>query len=121
MEEKLSLSRYIIGFIYSLIVTLGAYILTQLHVNSAHEFISHEILIPAIIILAMIQLVIQMTYFLHIWEEKKPFWNLLFFVGTIGFILLIVIASLWIMNHLNYNMMPSDMTKFIIKDEGIHH
>lgn len=120
MKNKL-LKSYLTGFILSILLTLLAYSLTVIHVHSYHEVISHEILIPTIIGIALIQLVVQMVFFLHLWQEAKPRWNLIFFVSTVSLILLIVVGSIWIMQHLNYNMTPSDMSNHLIKDEGIHH
>jgi hypothetical protein len=31
---------------------------------------------------------------------------------------MVVVGSIWIMHHLNYNMMPTQMDSFLIQDEG---
>lgn len=115
-----TLKAYSIGFVSSLLLTLSAFILTEIQISS-HPVISQQLLIPLILGLAFIQLTVQMIFFLHLWHEEKPRWNLLFFGATFSLILLVIVASIWIMQHLNYNMTPSDMTKFLIKDEGIHY
>ncbi len=33
---------------------------------------------------------------------------------------ILVLGSLWIMNHLNYHMSPAGTNSAIMKDEGIH-
>lgn len=112
---------YIFGFLLSVILTLSAYILAQIHITSTHEIISHEVLIPLLIGLAMVQLCVQLIFFLHLFQESKPRWNFLFFVGTFMGVLLVVVMSLWIMGHLNYNMTPDQMKNQILHDEGIHY
>ena len=116
-----TLVSYIFGFLLSIILTLSAYILAMIHITSTHEALPHEILIPLLIGLAMVQLCVQLIFFLHIYNESKTKWNFVFFVGTFMGVLLVIIMSLWIMNHLNYNMTPDQMKNMILKDEGIHY
>jgi cytochrome o ubiquinol oxidase subunit IV len=105
---------YSIGFLTSLELTLGAYLLV-IH----HSFTSGR-LILAIIGLAIAQLLVQLVFFLHLGRESKPRWNLVVFSFALIVVLIVVIGSLWIMNHLNYhNMTPQQTNTFIIKDEGI--
>jgi len=120
-KQRKTLLMYAVGFCLSIILTLIAFGITELHVNSGHIEISHAVLLPALIVLALTQLIVQLFFFLHLGGEKNPRWNLFFFISTFGLILLVFIASLWIMNHLNYNMMPDKSTEFIIKDEGIKY
>jgi cytochrome o ubiquinol oxidase operon protein cyoD len=114
-----SLRSYLIGFILSLLLTFAAYIPVVMHQNSQHEFLAHEFLIPFVIILAFVQLVVQLLFFLHMGQESKPRWNLGIFLSTIGIVFIVIIGSIWIMTHLNYNMTPQTMNKYIIHDEGI--
>lgn len=119
MKAKTTLRRYIIGFGLSLLLTVGSYILVMVHLGSAHTIPSDLLLSFLLPILAVIQLVAQLFYFLHLGQESKPRLNLQLFLSTAFIVLLIVISSLWIMNHLNYNMTP-DINSFIQNEEGIH-
>ena len=112
-------STYVIGFGLSLLLTVLAFGLTQIHVSSTHEVITHQVLLPALIGLALLQMVVQLIFFLHLVHEDSPRWNLIFFVSTIGLVLLVVIASIWIMDHVNYNMSPETTTNYIMQDEGV--
>lgn len=112
-------TTYIVGFGLSLLLTLVAFGLTQIHISSTHEVITHQVLLPALIGLALLQMVVQLIFFLHLIHEDSPRWNLIFFVSTFGLVLLVVVASIWIMDHLNYNMMPETTTNFILQDEGV--
>jgi cytochrome o ubiquinol oxidase operon protein cyoD len=117
--HKSIFATYIIGFLLSIILTTVAYIFAMDHITSRHEMFSHAFLIPLFIVLAFIQLVVQLIYFLHIGADKKSRWNLVFFVSTFSIVLLVVVASLWIMYHLNYNMTPQQMNSKVMMDEGM--
>lgn len=121
MEHKGLLKSYITGFILSVVLTMAAYLLVFVHISTSHTGFTHEFIIPILLVLAIIQLFVQLFFFLHMAREKKPRWNLSIFIAFISLILLIVIASQWIMYHLNYNMTPMQMEKNIIKDEGMEH
>lgn len=58
-----------------------------------------------ILILAVLQGMAQAIFFLHVLSERGTRWNLFVFASTISIIVVIVVFSIWIMNHLNYNMM----------------
>src|SRR5579884_845670 len=99
---------YITGFIISIVLTVTSFFLVSNHVSSS------EFLLEAILILALTQLYVQLTFFLHLGQEKKPSYNFVIFASTAGIVLLIVIGSIWIMNHLNYNMTPTQMENYAI-------
>lgn len=114
-----SLKSYIVGFILSLVLTLASFIMIQIHITSYHETIPHEVLIPVIMILAVTQLIVQLQFFLHLSQESRPRWNLIFFVSTVGVVLLVMIGSLWIMSNLNYRMTPEQMNQYIMNQDGL--
>ena len=119
MHEKLTIKPYIIGFVLSLFLTFAAFFIVNQHVTSRHLAFSHEVIITIILVLAIAQLFIQLIFFLHMGKEQKPRWNLAVFISFIGMILIIVIASIWIMYHLNYNMTPIEMQNKIFKGENL--
>jgi cytochrome o ubiquinol oxidase operon protein cyoD len=96
-------------------LTLVAFFVVNQHVTA--KLFSYEAVILIILSLAVAQLFVQLFFFLHMGKEKKPRWNLAVFISFIGVILLIVIASLWIMYHLNYNMTPHQMEQKVVEDE----
>ncbi|MCA9327819.1 cytochrome o ubiquinol oxidase subunit IV, partial [Candidatus Saccharibacteria bacterium] len=70
--------------------------------------------------LAAAQLYVQSVFFLHLSAERKlrmTLWSTLF---TIMVVVIIVVGSLWIMQNLNYNMMPDDVSQYIQQEENIH-
>ena len=95
------LSHRITGFIASLVLTLVAYfIIVHPH------FFSFDIQTAVIIIftLALIQSLVQLIFFINVWKEKESIWNLGVFISTASIVFIIIFFSIWIINHLNYNM-----------------
>lgn len=91
-----SYRSYIIGFLFSLAATLIAYFLVITHA------LPKNMLDFAVVTLCVIQLVIQLIYFLHLGEESKPYWNLLIFSFMMLVMIILIAGSLWILYDLNY-------------------
>ncbi len=96
-----TLSLRITGFIASLILTFAAYFIILYP-----QFFSFDIKTATIVIfvLALLQSLIQLIFFINVWKEKGEFWNLGIFISTVSIIFIIVYFSIWIINHLNYHM-----------------
>jgi cytochrome o ubiquinol oxidase operon protein cyoD len=105
---------YIIGFILSLVFSLIPYYLVVNH------RLAGNVLLATILGFALVQMIIQITFFLSIGRGPKPNWQLYFFISTVGIILAVVGGSILIVHNLHYNMQPSDQTKKLINDEGIY-
>jgi len=99
MHYKLSLS--ITGFVTSLLLTLAAYFII---VRPEFFHFDIKIAIIAIFSLALAQSLVQLIFFINVWKEKRHFWNLGVFISTASIIFIIVFFSIWIIDHLNYNM-----------------
>lgn len=108
-----SYSSYIIGFTLSLILTLGAYFLVSGYIDTSSSPFSQSFLIFLIVGLAITQLFVQLIFFLHLGQESKPRWNLASFLFMLVVLFIIVFGSLWIMNNLDYNMMPKEMDEYM--------
>lgn len=113
MKHNITTKAYVVGFALSLVLTFAAYFLVTQHIFSG------VVLTTALLELAFVQLIVQLLFFLHLGQESRPRWNLIFFLLTFGVVLLVMVGSLWIMSNLNYNMTSQDMSKIIIEDEGI--
>lgn len=87
------------GFFISLVLTLSAYLII---VNPEYFEAKNAIII--ILSLALAQSLAQLIFFIDIWNEKGPLWNLFIFLSTASIIFVIIFFSIWIMDHLNYNM-----------------
>ncbi len=109
-----SYDAYIAGFGQSLFLTLAAYYL------ATHHLLVGRALIIAIVCLGVLQLLVQLIFFLHLGAEGKPRWNLLAFQFMLMVVLILVGGSLWIMHNLDYQMMsPHNLDTQIKQDEGI--
>ena len=112
--EHVTVTPYVIGFVLSLVFTLIPYYLV------VNKTFNSNTLLATIIGFVVMQLVIQVVFFLHIGREKKPRFNLLFLISTIGIILVVVGGSIWIMNHLHHNMSATEVTNKVANDEAVH-
>ena len=113
VEEHNPTASYVIGFILSIIFTLIPYSLV------VNKTLSGNNLIAVILGFAIVQMMIQIFFFLHLGRGPKPFYNIVFFAGTVGLILVTVGGSIFIMNNLYANMSPEDAARYLAQKEGI--
>ena len=109
---------YISGFVLSLGLTIMAYLLVRRHIDSHHLYPSDNFMLGALGALAGVQLIVQLVFFLHLDKEARPRWNLAVLLGALVVVGIIVIGSLWIMYHLNYNMSPQQMNNYLLNQNG---
>ncbi|MDB5169368.1 MAG: cytochrome o ubiquinol oxidase subunit [Candidatus Saccharibacteria bacterium] len=105
---------YVIGFILSLIFTLVPYYLVQ------HKVAVGRNLLVAILGLAVVQLIIQVVYFLHLGRKPTPRWEIGFLLSTISIILVVTAGSLVIIHNLHSNMSIPDQEKTLVNSEAIY-
>jgi cytochrome o ubiquinol oxidase operon protein cyoD len=102
-----SIKSYVVGYIFSIALTLGAFGLMVLHNYNHHLFPTHFQLTFGFITLAVVQLLIQLFFFLHVGRGQNRHWNAV----ALGFALFVVAVvaggTLWIMSNLRHNM-PSN-------------
>ncbi len=55
---------------------------------------------------AAVQIVVHMVYFLHMNAKAEGGWTLLALIFTIILVVIALSGSLWVMYHMNENMMP---------------
>ena len=87
----------VIGFVLSLLLIAAAFL-------SAPS--SLPMIKPLLFVLAVVQATLQLIFFMHLGIEEKPRWNLITFCLLVLMIIIIVVGSIWIMYHLDYNVMP---------------
>jgi cytochrome o ubiquinol oxidase subunit IV len=58
---------------------------------------------------AAVQIVVHMVYFLHMNAKSEGGWNLLALMFTVMLVVIALSGSMWVMYHLNNNMMPASM------------
>ena len=107
-----ALKSYILGLVLSAALILAAYIPVSVHLASHHRTFEHGLLVLLILALAVVQALIQLRFFLHL-GKKSPGWTWPVLLSTLGLMLILVIGSIWIMNHLNSNMTPMQMNQYL--------
>lgn len=112
-KEHGTMTSYVVGFILSLIFTAIPYYMV------VNKTASHDTLVIALLVFAVIQMLIQIIFFLHIGRGPKPLYNVAFYGATVVAILVVVCGSIFIMNHLYGNMNPMDATTKLAQHEGI--
>ncbi len=111
---KSDLITYCVGFGLSLTLTLAAYGFVTGHVFSGLA------LTGVLAGLAIVQVLVQLLFFLHLRHEAEPRWKLLVFDFMLLIVAILVFGTLWIMNNLDYHAMtPGQTDTYIMKDEGI--
>lgn len=101
-------ASYSIGLVAAMVLTMTAFSLVL-----THAIASSVVTIAVVLALAMVQLSIQLIFFLHMGQGEDSKWNAAQFVFTFGGVLVVVLASVWIMAHLNYNMTPSQVQQYV--------
>ena len=99
-----SLKGYVTGFVLSVALTAVPFWLVMSKVFDKSST-------TAVVILgfAAVQIVVHMIYFLHMNTKSEGGWTLLALVFTVMIVVIALSGSLWVMYHLNHNMMPSSM------------
>ena len=93
---------YLIGFVLAIGLTLVSFYI-------ARSSMVWEPSIPiALSVLAMAQMGVHLVFFLHMTSGPDNVNNLMALAFGLLIVMLLVFGSLWIMNHLNHNMMPMD-------------
>ena len=95
---------YMTGFVLSVILTAIPFWLVMGNVFDKPGT-------TAIVILAFaaVQIVVHMIYFLHLNAHSQGGWNMLALIFTIVLVVITLSGSLWVMFHMNSNMMPASM------------
>lgn len=69
------------------------------------KYIDKNFIFITLISSAILQSIVQMVCFLHIYSTKKINWKLISLLFTILIIFILVFGSYWIMSHLHENFM----------------
>lgn len=92
---------YVIGFILAVILTAIPFWLVMGKVLPSSGMTA-----AVVLIFAAIQMVVHMVYFLHMNAKVEGGWSMLAMVFTIGLVVIMMAGSVWVMYHMNTNMMP---------------
>jgi cytochrome o ubiquinol oxidase operon protein cyoD len=70
---------------------------------------SRAVAVAVVVVLAMAQILVQTWAFLHLNARAQEGWKLVAYVFTAVILVILIAGSMWIMAHLNANMMPGMM------------
>jgi cytochrome o ubiquinol oxidase operon protein cyoD len=96
-----SFSTYLLGFVLSVVLTAIPFWLVM-----GGALPSKQITALVIMAFAIVQIVVHMIYFLHMSTKSENGWSMMALIFTIVMVVIALSGSLWVMNHLNSNMMP---------------
>lgn len=100
-EAHGSMRDYVTGFVLSVILTAIPFWLVM------GDVLADKTLTALVITaFAAVQIVVHMVFFLHMNAKAEGGWNLLALIFTVVIVVIVLTGSLWVMYHLNTNMMP---------------
>lgn len=93
-----SFKQYTIGFVLSIALTLIPFGMVMAGMTGG-------VVVATIFITAIAQVLVQLIYFLHMNGSEQQRWDSIAFIYTILTVAILLIGSVWVMNHLHLNMM----------------
>lgn len=103
-----SVKSYMTGFVLSVILTAIPFWLVMDNVfenSSTAAFV--------LLAIGAVQIIVHMVYFLHMNTKSEGGWSMLAMLFTVMIVGIVLSGSLWVMYHMNHNMMPHLM-------QGVH-
>lgn len=97
-----SLREYATGFVASVVLTAIPFWLVM-----SGALGDRTLTALVIALFAAAQVVVHMICFLHMNAKAEGGWNLLALIFTVIVVVIALTGSLWVMYHLNHNMMPT--------------
>src|SRR5262249_44540805 len=93
---------YVIGLALATLITVVAFFI------SGTSLVWQPSIPVALIVLAIAQMGVHLVFFLHITTGAESFNNVLALAFGLLIVFLVLVGSLWIMTHLNHNVIPMD-------------
>ncbi|CAM2137895.1 MULTISPECIES: cytochrome o ubiquinol oxidase subunit IV [Paraburkholderia] len=97
-EAHGSLSSYATGFILSVLLTAGAFGIVL------HGSLDASTALIAIAVLAFVQVVVHLVFFLHL-NSSGQGWNVLSLAYTVLAAAFLIFGTIWVMHNVSMNMM----------------
>ena len=99
---EITFAGYMTGFLLSVFLTAVPFYLVMSGVLGDKQ-------VTAFVIMAFaaVQIVVHMIYFLHMNTTSEGGWTMMALIFTIVMVVIAMTGSLWVMHHLNVNMMPA--------------
>lgn len=90
-EHVNSSKAYVMGFIFSIALTIIPLVLVLQHM------ISKTASVVVILLTATLQFLVQLYFFMHIRDGEKPRYNVMALILGFVFVFTIILGSMWIM------------------------
>ncbi|RJL04078.1 cytochrome o ubiquinol oxidase subunit IV, partial [Paracoccus siganidrum] len=100
-QDHGSHASYLKGFVLSVILTAIPFGLVM-----AGGFENRTLTALLVMGFAIAQILVHMVFFLHMNGRQEQGWTLLSTIFTVIVVVIMLAGSLWVMYHLNTNMMP---------------
>lgn len=100
-----SMRDYVTGFVLSVILTAIPFFLVMSGLVGSGRLTAFLVLGCAVI-----QIIVHMIYFLHMNLKNEAGWTMISLVFTIVVLVIAVIGTIWVMYHMDANMMPGMAT-----------
>lgn len=115
-DFKVNLRRYTYGFVASLLLTIASFLAAQLGSGEGMLYL----IVGVLLLLAGIQMIIQLYCFLHLKYEHIAYSKLNVFLFSFIMLLIVVIGSIWVMKNLDYNMMmpQEEIDSYMLEQNG---
>jgi cytochrome o ubiquinol oxidase subunit IV len=97
-----SLRSYLVGLGLATLITVVAFFISQT------TLVWQPSIPTALAVLAIAQMGVHLVFFLHITTGPDNVNNVLALAFGVLIVFLLIAGSLWIMSHLNHNMMPME-------------
>ncbi|MEW5835407.1 MAG: cytochrome o ubiquinol oxidase subunit IV [Pseudomonadota bacterium] len=96
-----TLRDYAVGFVLAVVLTVIPFWIVMTRAIESSGWT-----ITVILAFAAVQIVVHMIYFLHMTPKSEGGWSMMALVFTVVLVVITLSGSLWIMYHLDANMMP---------------
>lgn len=106
---------YYIGFIASVVLTVIPFGLVM-----AGGFSSVRVTAFLVLVCAILQMIVHMVYFLHMSPRLQGGWTVVSLVFTLILLLIAVVGTIWVMKHMDANMMPGMMGSAVEMEQTSH-
>ena len=94
-----SVKEYVLGLLLSVILTGIPFALVM------SGGLSETINVTIILLCAVGQILVQLVFFLHMNGASGQLWNTVSAVFAVVLVAILIVGSIWIMQHLNHNML----------------
>jgi len=98
-ESHGSLGSYLAGFVLAVVLTAASFWLVL------HGGFTRETTLLGLAVLAAVQIVVHLVFFLHMNTSSGQRWNIVAFAYTVLTVLIVIVGTLWVMHNVTMQMM----------------